>query len=421
MSYSIYPEDFKELKIRTRQNNCFLIMRFGKETDDVYKTIVKAAKYCGLNCDRSDTLTRSIPFFYKIVTSIVGSNYLIVDISGLNANVLYELGIAHTLRDAKNVFILKDEETECPSDLKHITYFQYYKNNLDELYQHVVNFFKSNNYMDNLIEILSLLDIIPENISNSKLRDFLESKLSNSCLTLYEILNKRSDIIDRDEIDFILLRLLFLYQNATQNNETNLRVFCMQLLLQTVNRLIKNYTSENFIKEVFGIDNSDKSSITELQIELASLLLAENTDNVLVYNWVKNYFLNSSPASIDVFRYKLQISLIRNNGKNIEKFIFEVLRNSKNNTLIEHMLNICTEKGLTMSISTALLIINNTDNPYVFRSAMDLITELGTFSEIMKMLSIVNSKQALVSQYEFINKHINKANDRLKNIPSTNS
>ncbi len=422
MNYPIYPEDFKNLKIKNRKNNCFLIMRFGKETDNVYKTIIKAAKKCGIECDRSDTLKKSIPFFNKIVSSIVSSQYLIVDISGLNANVFYELGIAHTLRDANNVLILKDNKTECPSDIKHITYFQYDKENLSELYKHVVDFLKNSNYMDNLIELITLLDIIPNGISSSEVREFFETKFGNLYPSIYDILSKNVNLIQPEEIDFILSRLLYFYLHSDKNGTPNLHVLCMRIILQVVSRLSKIYESKSFIDEVFSIesiDNINENAIIELRTELSTLLLYENTSNQLVYKWIKCYFSQSSPAAIDISRYKLQISLIGNNGNNIDNFIFSILREGKDDTLTEHMINICKEKRLLSSVPMASIIINNTKNPYVFRSAMDLITELGTFSEIMNMLSIVNSKTELISNHNFINIHIDKANKQLDNIRPT--
>lgn len=118
--YAVYPYQFKDSTPKMDLDTCFIIMPFNN-TAEVYKTIQKAIEDCNLKYDRSDSVTTSIPFIHKIINSISKANFLIVDISGNNANVLYELGIAHTLRDMKRVLILKDKETKCPSDLHHIT------------------------------------------------------------------------------------------------------------------------------------------------------------------------------------------------------------------------------------------------------------------------------------------------------------
>lgn len=122
--YAIYPQEFKNLKISKMHNECFIIMSFDEKNTGVYEIIKKAAKACNIKCNRSDELTTSLPFFNKIATSILTSYYLIVDIPDLRANVLYELGIAHTLRDAANVLIIKEKGTICPSDFSYINYFR---------------------------------------------------------------------------------------------------------------------------------------------------------------------------------------------------------------------------------------------------------------------------------------------------------
>ena len=165
--YSIYPKDFKSIKQRYNDKKCFIIMPFSNDKNGAYETIKRAIEACGLKYDRSDELRKSLPFINKIISSIASAYYLIVDISGHNANVFYELGIAHTLRDADKVLILKNKETKCPSDLAHINYFEYDDGDYLTLYDHVVNFLKDNHYINDLKELLLLLDIISDNTESN--------------------------------------------------------------------------------------------------------------------------------------------------------------------------------------------------------------------------------------------------------------
>lgn len=183
-SYAVYPKEFKNLKQNINEKMCFIIMPFKEEKNGVYETIKRAVQECGLNYDRSDELKKSSPFINKIISSINSAYYLIVDISDLNANVLYELGIAHTLRDADRVLILKDTQTECPSDLKHITYFSYEKNNTQQLYDNVVNFLKSNHYINDLKELMFLFNICEDNTDSTIALNILQNELPNHCLSL---------------------------------------------------------------------------------------------------------------------------------------------------------------------------------------------------------------------------------------------
>jgi len=61
----------------------------------------------------------------EIYAQIAESEFVIAFISGLNSNVMYELGLAHGL--GKNVIVVKDDKTEVVSDLKGIQYLSYKK------------------------------------------------------------------------------------------------------------------------------------------------------------------------------------------------------------------------------------------------------------------------------------------------------
>lgn len=58
-----------------------------------------------------------------IIISIYDSNLIIADLTGLNSNVFYELGLAHALR--KNVILLTQEIDELPFDLRSYRVIQY--------------------------------------------------------------------------------------------------------------------------------------------------------------------------------------------------------------------------------------------------------------------------------------------------------
>ena len=122
-AYSIYPKQFNNLCNQLQSNTCFVIMPFLDDLDNTYMVIDSVASSMGINCTRADNIsTTSEPILNKICTQISQAYYIIVDITNLNPNVFYELGIAHVLRDAKKVLIIKEDETVCPSDIKHLHY-----------------------------------------------------------------------------------------------------------------------------------------------------------------------------------------------------------------------------------------------------------------------------------------------------------
>ena len=85
--------------------------------------IESVADSMNIVCTRADNIsTTSEPILNKICTQISQAYYIVVDITDLNPNVFYELGIAHVLRDAKKVLIIKESQTRCPSDINHLHY-----------------------------------------------------------------------------------------------------------------------------------------------------------------------------------------------------------------------------------------------------------------------------------------------------------
>ena len=91
---------------------------------DVYKFGIRAAvESFGLNCWHAYEDKRLVDITCKICGSLQASRFAIMDISGLNPNVLFEIGLAYGY--GKCVIILKDMKTDIPTDLKGFEYVEY--------------------------------------------------------------------------------------------------------------------------------------------------------------------------------------------------------------------------------------------------------------------------------------------------------
>jgi len=404
--YAIYPKQFKDIKQRIDANTCFIIMPF--KDKNVYETIKRAISACNLNFDRSDQSTISAPFINKIITSITRAYYLIVDISGQNANVLYELGIAHTLRDADRVLILKDTETICPSDLEHITYFEYSKNNLVELYDHIVTFLKTNHYINDLKELMILLNIISDDSDSDYSLKIIQEKLSCKCLDLINILNNSFNLINENDVNSLLIELYKLI-NVELTNKDLCNIF-LKLICISLRKIPLTYDMEIFSSYVFGnsvVDVEDQEMLN-INTEIAVELLKFEKYNKALYDWIKLFLSESSPASICIARYKLNIGFINSKSNESTNFLLNNLR-SENNTLIEHAINLCHAKKIKESTEYALKILDTTDNPFVFRSAIDLITDVGNINQFEEMFNIFKKKEKFINKHDFIKIHIQRA------------
>ena len=100
----------------------FVIMPFGRASDEeerfrkIYDRIADVARDGGFIVSRADDLSTSQSIMQNIVSSIEDANIVIADLTGLNSNVLYELGIAHTL-DKPTITISQDDPASAPFDI----------------------------------------------------------------------------------------------------------------------------------------------------------------------------------------------------------------------------------------------------------------------------------------------------------------
>jgi hypothetical protein len=95
---------------------CFIVMPFGEEwSPEVHRILARACEAAGVRSVRGDDLFTPTDILEDIWQSINTSDFVVADITGRNPNVLYELGIAHTL--AKPVLILSQHAADIPIDL----------------------------------------------------------------------------------------------------------------------------------------------------------------------------------------------------------------------------------------------------------------------------------------------------------------
>lgn len=100
---------------RDEAHACFVVMPFGLKKDadgteldfdSVYKELIeKAIEGLGLNAIRSDHIMRAGSIHFDMLRHIASAAVAVVDISLLNPNVFYELGVRHALRPSVTVLI----------------------------------------------------------------------------------------------------------------------------------------------------------------------------------------------------------------------------------------------------------------------------------------------------------------------------
>jgi hypothetical protein len=103
-----------------------VMMPFDPALTPVYDTLRETAERFGLQCRRADNFWEHPAIIQDIVTLIDRSRVVICDCSQRNANVFYEIGIAHTL--GREVILITQNAADVPFDLGHLRYVPYLNN-----------------------------------------------------------------------------------------------------------------------------------------------------------------------------------------------------------------------------------------------------------------------------------------------------
>lgn len=135
----------------TRQ--VFVIMPFkDKAARDIYKLSTKPiCEEFSLEVVRADEILTPNAIIDDITFAIQNSTVIIADLSGRNANVFYELGMAHLLRQKQTIMITHDDFGKLPFDVSHLRVIKYqntiagkasYESQLRETLQNILRDYK---------------------------------------------------------------------------------------------------------------------------------------------------------------------------------------------------------------------------------------------------------------------------------------
>lgn len=106
----------------------FVLMPFTDELTEIYNTFVKPTiedERFGLVCRRADDIKSNKAIIQDIWKSVCEARLIVADLSTLNPNVMYELGIAHTLGKETVLIYQCGDDVKFPFDLTHIRRIEY--------------------------------------------------------------------------------------------------------------------------------------------------------------------------------------------------------------------------------------------------------------------------------------------------------
>ena len=116
--------DYKKRRIGGEEFSCFVVMPFNEKRNVVYQRAIRPAiEKVGLKCIRADERLSPTPILFDIYDAILSARVVIADISEPNANVYYELGIGHALK--QHVILLCEKGMSLPFDISGIRHISY--------------------------------------------------------------------------------------------------------------------------------------------------------------------------------------------------------------------------------------------------------------------------------------------------------
>ena len=348
--YIIYPKQFRFAKIHIEKNRCFILMPFKKEFDYVYGVIKKELNDNGFICNRADEISGSKPILNKILTEILRSQYIIADLSGYNPNVFYELGVAHVFKDANNILIIKQKESQVPFDLSHLTYIEYTRDNLMLLTSTISKFISDYKYLAEFHEILNLRGVI--NIVQANREDFIDYIYENfekNINILIEVLSYNHKNISEHDVIVLFEEYQSLLAKAIIDRLFDLLPGLLKVYYELIVACTSYSISECFIKSFLG-DYLHQFELTEADIlswktDLAIALATRKRKLNTVMPWLINYFSRSKSSTIDLNRYKIESFFMTTTDQDINKVISNAVFDDDCH-IREHLADIIGEKKL---------------------------------------------------------------------------
>ena len=107
-----------------KANQVFVLAEFTEDSLELYRHILKpACSRVGLCCARADDFFANGVIMQQVWEAILGAEVIIADCTHKNANVFYEMGIAHTL--GKQTILITQSVEDLPFDLRHVRAITY--------------------------------------------------------------------------------------------------------------------------------------------------------------------------------------------------------------------------------------------------------------------------------------------------------
>lgn len=411
--YKIYPKQFQFDKVIIEKKSCFMIMPFSSEFNSIYGIIKDELSKNGINCNRADEMNGTQPIVNKIIRGILKSRYIIVDLTYARPNVFYELGIAHSFRDAQNILLLKQPQTEYPFDITHLPYKEYDADNEFQLRAIVSKFIKDSKYISDFQDALTINDITNYTINeSSNYIQYVQEYFGVEVDIYTHILNGVSSACKRQDLDIAFMKYEELIKEIIRQQKQEILAGAIQIYIRIIVKcddmeLSKKYAlrfSDLLLLGGLENDNIRISYETDLMLDLAN----HNRLLDICLPWIIEYFARSKASSIDLNRYKLEHFLMNTENENINNIIVNSIYH-ENCHVREHMADIIGAKGIRKGFEALKRQLVNEENWYTISSIIEAIGRIAPSQAGMQVIEEwinENGERIIEEKQFFILKHL---------------
>lgn len=381
-----YPRDYIIPNQEIELGTAFVVMPIRPEFDLPLGIITDVCNTLGIKARRADDIARQDFIMSNILDGIAKSEIVIVDITGNNPNVFYELGIAHSLRTRQAIIIITQDEdvSKSPFDIRHWSILQYdtknlplFRVNLNKKIRDCRNFVDYDEYIFGLLKSYAFDgNQIHEFINSSKLIN--EKKIQLICNILVE--NTNPTLCDSNELHEIYTYLTTLgdIQNGIFKKISwilKTLVYTTEFVLSKHLDTIKNMFLNRWQKENMIVMND--TDYWELVANICSKIIEKKYKGKGdAIQWMTSYLQNQRMGRIDRVRGKIEDFLMTVKDNDVDKAVLDLIKNG-NITARESAIDISGQKPIIESADILLQIISkNESNPYIIRSSINALARM---------------------------------------------
>jgi|GEM_PF-2079085 len=381
-----YPRDYVVSNWDINIGTAFVVMPIKPEFDMTLGLISEVCDSLGIRAQRADDITRQDFIMANILEGIAKSEIIIVDITGSNPNVFYELGIAHTLRAKHSVIIITqdiDIPKTTPFDIRHWSILQYSYNNkflfkatLKERISDCRKLIDSEEFVSRLLKSYTF--------ENSLIRQFVDLAKQISVTNLELLCSILSDNIstqlcNRDKI--LELNTYLTTLGDYRDGVFQRIVWLLKYLVFTSDFVLSQYVDTikaKFLKE-WRRDSIQIGSVDYWEFVAnvcCKIVEKKHEDKSDAIEWLMKYLSNARMGRIDKVRTKIEDFMLSVQDEEVDKAVVSMLIGSSR-TAKESAVDICGQKPIFESVNNLLQIIqNNESDPHIIRSCINALARM---------------------------------------------